>query len=180
MRRKWKGFSPPKRRLSEKESFRRLTASSLVSFCIFFLGLTGCQMGTPTADLEISPDQVDYSLSTCDWLRTEFQVFSTDAGAEERTSVDHFPVEVFMVFADGQCGSSTFGQYFVIEDVDFKPVGCPWKTETGYDGNLRFFIRFLGSDTPLSAHYTVEVFGKEGAYTSARVDLCCSTACAAE
>jgi hypothetical protein len=142
---------------------------------LLFLGMScllfsACSVGTGDVELSIVPDTITYTGLT-EWVRAEFQVYGKRV--DNGHPAEGFQVQVSSTFSPYDCASPAYSQFFQIEDVNRKPVNCQWSTQTGDDGNLRFFVTFLGSSECFPWSYSVSVFGEEGTYGSASVENCC-------
>jgi len=139
----------------------RRGAWGLAGVALVSLLVSGCQIGTGDVYLAMTPEEIDYSNMNYEF-REYFQVTARDVVTEATAS--GYAVEISMDMAEGGCGGPEVARYWSLEDENQNPVPCPWRTSTGDDGTLRFFLHFKGTGLPSCAEwaYTVHAFGEEG------------------
>ena len=149
---------------SRTKAVRKYTTGALTFLggaLLMLLLVSGCQIGTGDAYLSMDPSEIDYGNMNYEF-REYFQLSARDIVTE--ATVSGYPVEISMDMAEGGCGGPEVSRYWTLEDENRNPVPCPWKTATGEDGTLRFFLHFNGTAAGTCSEwaYTVNAFGEEG------------------
>ena len=137
---------------------------------VAILLLAGCQIGTGDVELFIAPSEIEYTNVTVEF-REYYQLTARDI--DTGVTVSGYPVEISMSFAAGS-GGPVIASYWALEDRNRGVVLSPWRTETGSDGTVRFFVHFAGTGLVCGEWgYTVQAYGEEGSATFARTKNTC-------